>query len=83
MIRALYLTLYAPTSLVLLVVAGTTLAWMLDSWRTPRAVGQMPFPPPDRPRLSFSSSCPPGTRRRCWPTRSAGCCCRTTPTSRC
>ena len=33
------------------VVAGTTLAWMVDSWRTPDAVGQMPFPEPDEPRL--------------------------------
>ena len=27
---------------------------MLDSWRTPWAVGQMPFPVPDEPQLSFS-----------------------------
>ena len=45
-------------------LAVTTLAWMLDSWRTPWAVGQMPFPA-RQPRLSFSLSCRPGTRRRC------------------
>ena len=39
---------------MLFVVAVTTLAWMLDSWRTPHAVGQMPFPEPDEPQLSFS-----------------------------
>src|SRR5262249_48174240 len=41
-------------SMALLVVALTTLAWMIDSWRTPRALGQMPFPDADEPRLSFS-----------------------------
>jgi cellulose synthase/poly-beta-1,6-N-acetylglucosamine synthase-like glycosyltransferase len=41
-------------TVAMLVVAVTSLAWMIDSWRTPRAVGQMPFPEPDEPRLSFS-----------------------------
>ncbi|MFC1414119.1 glycosyltransferase [Streptacidiphilus sp. N1-12] len=54
MTRLLFLALYAPVTLALLVVALTTLTWMLDSWRTPRAVGQMPFRVPDLPRLSFS-----------------------------
>ncbi len=50
----LLLTAYLFTSAVLFVVAATTLAWMLDSWRTPHAVGQMPFPEPDDTQLSFS-----------------------------
>jgi cellulose synthase/poly-beta-1,6-N-acetylglucosamine synthase-like glycosyltransferase len=41
-------------TVAMLLVAGTSLAWMVDSWRTPRAIGQMPFPTPDEPRLSFS-----------------------------
>jgi cellulose synthase/poly-beta-1,6-N-acetylglucosamine synthase-like glycosyltransferase len=41
-------------TLATLVVALTSLTWMIDSWRTPRALGQMPFPAPDQPRLSFS-----------------------------
>jgi cellulose synthase/poly-beta-1,6-N-acetylglucosamine synthase-like glycosyltransferase len=41
-------------TLATLVVALTSLAWMIDSWRTPRALGQMPFPVPDQPQLSFS-----------------------------
>jgi cellulose synthase/poly-beta-1,6-N-acetylglucosamine synthase-like glycosyltransferase len=41
-------------TIAMLVVAVTSLAWMIDSWRTPRAIGQMPFPEPDEPQLSFS-----------------------------
>ncbi|WP_055590704.1 glycosyltransferase [Streptacidiphilus griseoplanus] len=48
------MALYAPATMALFLVAVTTLAWMIDSWRTPHAVGQMPFPAPDEPRLSFS-----------------------------
>jgi cellulose synthase/poly-beta-1,6-N-acetylglucosamine synthase-like glycosyltransferase len=45
---------YLLATIAMFVVAVTTLVWMIDSWRTPRAVGQMPFPEPDEPRLSFS-----------------------------
>jgi glycosyltransferase XagB len=45
---------YLVMTIVLFVVAAPTLAWMLDSWRTPHAVGQMPFPEPDETQLSFS-----------------------------
>jgi cellulose synthase/poly-beta-1,6-N-acetylglucosamine synthase-like glycosyltransferase len=45
---------YGGAMAVLLVIALTSLAWMVDSWRTPRATGQMAFPEPDRPALSFS-----------------------------
>jgi len=41
-------------TVAMLFVAVTSLTWMIDSWRTPRAVGQMPFPVPDEPQLSFS-----------------------------
>jgi cellulose synthase/poly-beta-1,6-N-acetylglucosamine synthase-like glycosyltransferase len=49
-----FIVLYSLVSAVLFIVAATTLMWMIDSWRTPPALGQMPFPPPDEPRLSFS-----------------------------
>jgi glycosyltransferase XagB len=49
-----FLSLYLLASVALLVVALTTLTWMIDSWRTPRALGQMPFPEADEPQLSFS-----------------------------
>jgi cellulose synthase/poly-beta-1,6-N-acetylglucosamine synthase-like glycosyltransferase len=39
---------------VLFVVATSTLAWMVDSWRTPLAVETIGFPEPDAPRLAFS-----------------------------
>ena len=48
------LVLYSLVTAVLFVVAATTLIWMIDSWRTPWALGQMPLPGPDEPRLSFS-----------------------------
>jgi cellulose synthase/poly-beta-1,6-N-acetylglucosamine synthase-like glycosyltransferase len=54
MTGAFFVVLYSLVTVVLFVVAATTLAWMIDSWRTPRALGQMPFPDPDEPRLSFS-----------------------------
>ena len=54
MISTLFMAVYGVAMLALFVVAVTTLAWMLDSWRTPWAVGQMPFPVPDEPQLSFS-----------------------------
>jgi cellulose synthase/poly-beta-1,6-N-acetylglucosamine synthase-like glycosyltransferase len=53
-ISTLFMAAYGVAMLALFVVAVTTLAWMLDSWRTPWAVGQMPFPVPDEPQLSFS-----------------------------
>jgi len=53
-IHTLFLTAYAIAMLALFVIAVTTLAWMIDSWRTPAALGQMPFPEPDEPRLTFS-----------------------------
>jgi cellulose synthase/poly-beta-1,6-N-acetylglucosamine synthase-like glycosyltransferase len=48
------MALFLLATVAMLIVATTSLAWMLDSWRTPRAIGQMPFPEPDEPRLSFS-----------------------------
>ena len=48
------MALFLLATVAMLVVAATSLAWMMDSWRTPRAIGQMPFPEPDEPRLSFS-----------------------------
>lgn len=54
MIVTVFLSLYFLASVALLVVALTTLTWMIDSWRTPRALGQMPFPEADDPQLSFS-----------------------------
>jgi cellulose synthase/poly-beta-1,6-N-acetylglucosamine synthase-like glycosyltransferase len=45
---------FGLATLAMLVVAVTSLVWMVDSWRTPHALGQMPFPEPDEPRLSFS-----------------------------
>jgi cellulose synthase/poly-beta-1,6-N-acetylglucosamine synthase-like glycosyltransferase len=49
-----FIVLYTLVTATLFIVATTTLMWMIDSWRTPRALGQMPFPEPDQPRLSFS-----------------------------
>jgi glycosyltransferase XagB len=54
MFQAAYLVVYLLATLVLLMVAVTTLTWMVDSWRTPESVGQMRFPEADSPRLSFS-----------------------------
>jgi cellulose synthase/poly-beta-1,6-N-acetylglucosamine synthase-like glycosyltransferase len=45
---------YLCMTFAMFAVAGTTLTWMIDSWRTPDAVGQMPFPEADEPRLTFS-----------------------------
>jgi len=53
-IQPFLIVAYLIATAALLVVAMTTLAWMIDSWRTPRALKQMPFPEPDEPRLSFS-----------------------------
>jgi glycosyltransferase XagB len=49
-----FVVLYSLVTASLFVVATTTLIWMIDSWRTPQALGQMRFPEPDEPRLSFS-----------------------------
>ena len=54
MTQAVLMVGFLLATVAMLVVAMTSLAWMIDSWRTPRAVGQMPFPEPDEPRLSFS-----------------------------
>ena len=54
MLSTVLMAAYGVAMLALFVIAVTTLAWMLDSWRTPWAVGQMPFPVPDEPQLSFS-----------------------------
>ncbi|MDT7713054.1 MAG: hypothetical protein QOG46_1748 [Pseudonocardiales bacterium] len=54
MIQPILMVGFLLATVAMLVVAVTSLAWMIDSWRTPRAVGQMPFPEPDEPRLSFS-----------------------------
>jgi cellulose synthase/poly-beta-1,6-N-acetylglucosamine synthase-like glycosyltransferase len=53
-IEAVLMTGYLIAMLALFVVAVTTLTWMIDSWRTPYALGQMPFPQRDTPRLSYS-----------------------------
>jgi cellulose synthase/poly-beta-1,6-N-acetylglucosamine synthase-like glycosyltransferase len=45
---------FGLATIAMLLVAVSSLAWMVDSWRTPHALGQMPFPEPDEPRLSFS-----------------------------
>jgi cellulose synthase/poly-beta-1,6-N-acetylglucosamine synthase-like glycosyltransferase len=45
---------YLLCTLLLLVVALSTLAWMVDSWRTPESLAETRFPPPDEPCLSFS-----------------------------
>jgi hypothetical protein len=60
------MAVFGFATVAMLIVAVTSLAWMVDSWRTPHALGQMPFPEPDEPRLSF-------TRRLCSATPSAGC----------
>jgi len=49
-----FMIVFGLATVAMLVVATTSLAWMVDSWRTPHALGQMPFPEPDEPRLSFS-----------------------------
>ena len=49
-----FIVVYLVASLVLLVVALSTLIWMVDSWRTPESVATTRFPEPDEPRLSFS-----------------------------
>jgi cellulose synthase/poly-beta-1,6-N-acetylglucosamine synthase-like glycosyltransferase len=54
MIQTLIIASYVLVTVALFTVATTTLAWMIDSWRTPSAVRQMPFPEPDTPRLSYS-----------------------------
>src|SRR4051794_38638577 len=48
------MVVFGLATVAMLIVAVTSLAWMVDSWRTPHALGQMPFPEPDEPRLSFS-----------------------------
>jgi cellulose synthase/poly-beta-1,6-N-acetylglucosamine synthase-like glycosyltransferase len=45
---------YLAVTVVLLVVALSTLGWMVDSWRSPEATAETAFPVADAPRLSFS-----------------------------
>jgi cellulose synthase/poly-beta-1,6-N-acetylglucosamine synthase-like glycosyltransferase len=54
MVLDAFLVAYLLCSLALLVVALSTLTWMVDSWRTPESTAETRFPPPDEPRLSFS-----------------------------
>ncbi len=54
MILSVLLTAYLAATVLLLVVALSTLVWMVDSWRTPESIALTRFPSPDRPRLSFS-----------------------------
>jgi cellulose synthase/poly-beta-1,6-N-acetylglucosamine synthase-like glycosyltransferase len=53
-IHALVIVGFLAATAILLTVAVSTLAWMLDSWRTPEATTQTRFAEPDAPRLSFS-----------------------------
>ncbi|GAB3666033.1 hypothetical protein GCM10027596_32940 [Nocardioides korecus] len=54
MILDVVLGLYLVATTLLLVVALSTLVWMVDSWRTPESVQATRFPEPDEPGLSFS-----------------------------
>jgi cellulose synthase/poly-beta-1,6-N-acetylglucosamine synthase-like glycosyltransferase len=45
---------FGSVTAVLLVIALSTLVWMVDTWRTPEAAAQTSFPVPAQPRLSFS-----------------------------
>ena len=76
------LVAYLGATVVLLVVALTTLIWMLDSWRTPESIATTRFAEPDEPRLSFSLLVPARHEERCCRTPSRGCWSRTTRTSR-
>lgn len=49
-----FMVVYLLITLLLLVVALTTLSWMSDAWSTPESVALTRFPEPDEPRLSFS-----------------------------
>lgn len=54
MLNDFIIVAYLIATAVLLVVALSTLVWMVDSWRTPESVALTRFPEPDEPRLSFS-----------------------------
>lgn len=59
---------YLGATLLLLVVALSTLVWMVDSWRTPESVALTRFPEPDAPRLSFSLLVPARDEEQVLPT---------------
>ncbi len=54
MLHVTLLAAYLAMTLVLFIVAVSTLIWMVDSWRVPEAAAETAFPEPDRPRLTFS-----------------------------
>lgn len=54
MIHMFLITGFLIVTAVLLVVAVSTLVWMVDTWRTPEASSQTGFPEPDESKLSFS-----------------------------
>lgn len=53
MVTAFYAA-YAAASVLLFIVALTTLVWTVEAWKTPDELEQIAFVPPDEPRLSFS-----------------------------
>ncbi|MCU1689597.1 MAG: glycosyl transferase [Pseudonocardiales bacterium] len=54
MVHVTLIAIYLTVIVAIFVVAFTTLAWMVDSWRSPEAKASTAFPVPDEPRLSFS-----------------------------
>ncbi|GAA2092980.1 hypothetical protein GCM10009841_02260 [Microlunatus panaciterrae] len=54
MLNTVVVVAYLGATVILLVVAISTLTWMVDSWRTPESIAMTRFPEPDEPRLSFS-----------------------------
>lgn len=54
MAHLVLMTGFAAVTFVLIVIAFSTLVWMVDTWRTPEAVAQGLFPAAKAPRLSFS-----------------------------
>ncbi len=54
MVLDVVIAAYLAATAVLLVVALSTLVWMVDSWRTPESVALTRFAAPEEPRLSFS-----------------------------
>ncbi len=54
MLHVTYLVGYLAILAVLFIVSMSTLAWMVDSWRSPEASAETAFCQPDEPCLSFS-----------------------------